>query len=649
MYKIKDMNYIKYLLIVVVLAFGSCQDYLDLEPTDKISANDLFSSDEGIKTFMAGLYYQLPIEDFNWVPMGGFNWNPPDANNAGFYPIIMTDEAVGSQWELITPWGGWDFNWWHSWLVGMNRDSDRDNDGYKLNRDINMLFDIIPTLDIPDDKKEELLGEAYFMRAYTYFELAKLYGGVPIITKIIDVKDEEDLMVPRSTEKETWDFVLESCDEAIKRLGEGDGTRRRANKWVALALKSRAALHAASVAKYWDRAPLSGEAVDKKLVGGMTSADAQRYYQACIDASEILIEQGPFSLYKSSPANPAEAAENYRQMFEDPNRALNEVIFMRGYTLQGPDLGHDIDNWGNPNQTRAAWPHPGRFNPALDLVDQYESYSRPGEFTPIVTTDDGDVNNYEGYNPARTYLKFDDPRDLFADKDARLWASTIIPNTTWKNTQIVIQGGVLASDGTLYLYDNQPVEEGGKTYYAFGDANPAFYSGFDTYGGNMTRTGFGLKKFLNQNYECELGWNKSTQDWIEFRLAEVMLNYAEAVAESGQGDAGKAADYINAIRHRAAHTTDVPLTLDLVLRERQVELAFENKRYWDLIRRREYHTRFNNVYRHALVPIYDIASQKYMFVRANSRNTHPRTFLEQWYYKTIPGVSTNNLVQNPQY
>lgn len=64
----------------------------------------------------------------------------------------------------------------------------------------------------------------------------------------------------------------------------------RVTKWAAYALKSRVALHAASVAKYWNLAPLAGEAVTQKLVGGMTSADADAFYKECIEASKSLIE-----------------------------------------------------------------------------------------------------------------------------------------------------------------------------------------------------------------------------------------------------------------------------------------------------------------------------------------------------------------------
>ena len=630
------MKIYRNILIITLLSLMACNDdFLDLEPTDKVSADALFSSPEGIKVFMAGLYYQMPIEDFNSTPGQGISWNTGDANNAGMFPIVMTDDGIGSEHQNITALGGGDFYWW--------------NEGYSLNRDINLLFATIPDLNVDQDIKDALYGEASFMRAYTYFALAKRYGGVPIITEIADIKDgEEALNVPRSTEKETWDFVLATCDSAALYLGDGDGQRRRATKWSALALKSRAALHAASVAKFWDLSPLSGAAVDANLVG-MDPSVAADYYAECISAAEEIILSGPFSLYQPTPANADEAAENYRLMFEDPNNALNEVILQKGYNQFGVDLGSNQDNWGNPAQTAGAWPHPGRFCPSLELADAYENYSNPGVSAPIVTTVDGDITNYDGYEPARTYLEFDNVGDIFADKDARLRATTILPGSIWKETEIVIQAGYIQPDGTPVIDQGGSIDVGGTVYYTYGGSTPKLYSGFSTAGGNMTRTGFGFRKFLDSQYVPILGWNYSTTDWIDFRLAEVLCDYAEAVLESGAGDPVLAAKGINDLRHRAAHVDDILLTIENVLRERRVEMVFENKRYWDLIRRREWHTMFFATYRHSLMPVIDLRTMKYIFVRAIVPRTNPMTFNDAWYYKSIPGIGTNGLVQNPQY
>ena len=627
---------IKYILILAILSLIGCsEEFLDLEPTDKISADAIFSNPEGIEALMANLYARAPIEDFNSVSTYGFSWNIPWPNQAGFYPFIMCDDAVGSQHQGIIGFAGTDFPWWEG--------------GYKFNRDVNTLIEILPELDLKQEAKDELKGEAYFFRAYTYFALAKRYGGVPLITQTGDINEGlGSLNIPRSTEKETWDFALAACDSAIMYLGEGDGARKRATKWAALALKSRTALHAASIAKYWNRAPLSGEAAQNGLVG-MNPSEADRYYAICVSASEELLQSGVFSLYKASPGSPEEASENYREMFSNPNLALNEVIFMKGFNLEGDEMGSNQDNWGQPNQTRGSWPHPGRFNPTLDLADVYECYSNPGQSTPIVTTLDGDVDNYDGFDPSRTYLEFDNPLDLFADKDARLSATVILPKSIWKNTEIIIQGGYIQPDGTPVLDQDAQIEVDGTTYYTYGASGPSFYSGFSTAGFNHTRSGFGFKKFLDPAFIPSKYMNRSTTDYIDFRLAEVILNHAEAVTESGSGDAALAAQGLNSLRHRAAHQSDIPLTLENVLRERRVELVFENKRYWDLTRRREYHTLFFNTTRHALIPVYDLRVMKYIFIRAYVPWAVPNTFLEKYYYRSIPGVGANGLVQNPQY
>ena len=98
----------------------------------------------------------------------------------------------------------------------------------------------IPTLtSITEQQKNEINAETHFLRAYTYFALAKRYGGVPIIKEPQEYNGNiEELRVPRNTEKDTWDFVLEECDQAVSLFGDAnENDVLRANKWVALALK----------------------------------------------------------------------------------------------------------------------------------------------------------------------------------------------------------------------------------------------------------------------------------------------------------------------------------------------------------------------------------------------------------------------------
>jgi starch-binding outer membrane protein, SusD/RagB family len=636
------MKHLRYttLFLIFLLTSTQCEDVLDLKPTDRITAEDLFGDPEGTKLYMANLYFQLPIEDFTFFPKNGFNFNVQDPNNGGFVSAMLTDEAVHS--ERADFINNEDLRWWD--------EQDGKDQGYRVIRDINLLFDVIPTLDISEQERNAYLGEASFLRAYSYFALVKRYGGVPIIkAPQIFEGDPEALKVPRSTEQETWDFVLAECDAAINNLGT-DFNVRRASVWSAYALKSRVALHAASIAKFGVNAPLSGTAVDQKLVG-LDPSLANGYYQAAIDAADAIIQSGQFSLFRATPATPQEATENYRLLFEEPNQSVgSEAIFIKGRTVVGTDYGHNYDIWYQPAQVANGWPHPGRMNPTLDLIDKYESYDNPGQSSPIVTTVDGNVNDYNGFSPSRQYLTFDNPQDIFEGKDARLHASIVLPGSQWKDKEIIIQAGYVTPTGVPTLLSKANTTVNGTTYHTYGGPTPNLYSGFDPYGGNNTKTGFSFKKFMNTD-PIVPQWNQSTTDWLEFRYAEILLNYAESVVESGLGDATQAAGALNAVRRRAGHTVDIPLTSENVMRERDVELAFENKRLWDLIRRREFHIQFNNFTKHALLPVLDLRETpaKYIFIRTIVPNYVSQTFQPKDYYRPIQGIGGNGLIQNPQY
>ncbi|MEQ9302974.1 MAG: RagB/SusD family nutrient uptake outer membrane protein, partial [Marinoscillum sp.] len=402
----KNTKHIVAIVLTGLLTFG-CHGVLDIEPLDKITAQDLFADPAGTQLYMADLYYRLPMEDLNYYPKQGFEVNYGNPNNAGEAQAMFTPWASHSGRNLSI--NGDALKWWRDVRGGgMNFTP------WTLIRNVNSFIEIIPTLDVDDPTKLRYMGEASFIRAFAYFGLAKRYGGVPIITAAQDFEGDPDaLLIKRSTEKETWDFILSECDVAIANLeGVEDPNFRKGTKWTALALKSRASLFAASIAKFGAQADLAGPAVSEGLVG-ISSGEADNYYQQCLDASKELMD-GPFTLYGANPASPEEASENFQAIFINPNLAIGtEAILIKGKAAPGDDLGNNYDIWFNPNQTRNGWPHPGRMCPTLDLVDQFESYSRPGQFSPIVTTADGDVNNYLGYDPNRTYLKYDHPSDIF--------------------------------------------------------------------------------------------------------------------------------------------------------------------------------------------------------------------------------------------
>lgn len=658
-------NILSIFSLCALMGLSGCNAFLELEPLDKVSPEQLLETEGGVKALLANIYTMIPMEDFNYRPNAGFNQRGYDGVNETTNLAFLTDEATRSDGGVGIGYEG--FNYWP----------------YGDIRQVNIFMQNVEkakeagTISVAD--ADRMTGEAHFARAYMYYGLVKRYGGVPLIDKVQDDDYANGgpgaVAVPRSTELDTWKFVLNECTLAAATLPDATSGSDlyRVTKWAAYALKSRVALHAASVAKYWNLAPLAGEAVTQKLVGGMTSADADAFYKECIEASKFLIENSGKSLYKPAPATVKEAASNFQALFlNDQNE---EIIFSKAY-LNGTtntNQGHSYAQFNILPQVNPGALKYGRFNPMLEIVDLFEDYTDDGtgKSAKIVTRTDGNedayIPNFHNMNNASVvntlmsvpFVKYNDLYEPFANKDARLLASVVVPGSSYAGTEIIIQGGFIKDNNSYVAYSNESTQKNGTTYYALGAEGETMFSGFNNVNSgedaNWTATGFGVRKYMPEGESMSPDRLSSTTSYIDMRLAEVYLNYAEAVVENGSGFGDKelAGNYLNALRRRAGHTDRISLTLESVLKERRVEMAFEGKRFWDMNRRREFHTEFsNNRIRKALVPMLDLrgAEPKYVFARVNyfgDETRGGRTFQNINYYRGIPNIATNGLVQNP--
>ena len=657
-------NILSIFSLCALMGLSGCNAFLELEPLDKVSPDQLLETEGGVKALLANIYTMIPMEDFNYRPNAGFNQRGYDGVNETTNLAFLTDEATRSDGGVGIGYEG--FNYWP----------------YGDIRQVNIFMQNVEkakeagTISVAD--ADRMTGEAHFARAYMYYGLVKRYGGVPLIDKVQDDDYANGgpgaVAVPRSTELDTWKFVLNECTLAAATLPDATSGSDlyRVTKWAAYALKSRVALHAASVAKYWNLAPLAGEAVTQKLVGGMTSADADAFYKECIEASKFLIENSGKSLYKPAPATVKEAASNFQALFlNDQNE---EIIFSKAY-LNGTtntNQGHSYAQFNILPQVNPGALKYGRFNPMLEIVDLFEDYTDDGtgKSAKIVTRTDGNedayIANFHNMNNASVvntlmsvpFVKYNDLYEPFANKDARLLASVVVPGSSYAGTEIIIQGGFIKDNNSYVAYSNESTQKNGTTYYALGAEGETMFSGFNNVNSgedaNWTATGF-VRKYMPEGESMSPDRLSSTTSYIDMRLAEVYLNYAEAVVENGSGFGDKelAENYLNALRRRAGHTDRISLTLESVLKERRVEMAFEGKRFWDMNRRREFHTEFsNNRIRKALVPMLDLrgAEPKYVFARVNyfgDETRGGRTFQNINYYRGIPNIATNGLVQNP--
>ena len=639
----------------IALGLTSCDKIFDNLEGDltKMSAADLTATEAGLDRLMSTLYQSMPMGAFDEGEK-----NTPNANDsAGTSGSSSYSGGVSGQWN------------------------------YTYVRDINFFIQSIEEAKtnevISEATYKEYMGEAKFIRAYYYFASVRTYGGVPIVTVPLDDQfdggENVGLYIPRSTEKETWDFVLSELDEAISLLPETRADNNyRATKYAALGLKSRVALWAASVCRYWSKAGMGTnyQAVSQKLAY-MDPNDAEGYYRQCIDASEQIINSKKFALYGATPNSVAEAVKNYDNLFQ--TRQPSEWIFGRSYNngIATNSNGFDLKN--SPNQIHGSGTGVWRFGcygVTLDLVDAFDNYGlgNSGQDGTIKTVTNG-KEDYVVPTPALTvgintikdmdFIKYDSMDGPFKDKDARFQAFVIYPGIKFRDTDIIIQGGIWKSNGELSIYDDSNPSEtvGGTTYYGYGAINETYYSGFyyrgHTNDGSWYTTGFGIRKFLNPNQAV----SESQNPWYDIRYAEILLNYCEAQVEIGGTNAGKSKDYLNAIRRRAFFQDQRDATLDNILKERRVELAFENDYARTLFRRRAFFNRDrdlasnpNGGRKHALIPVLDLqsGSPKYIFVRANSFDwdTDKRATIASWnplsYYSGIPNYNTTNkLTPNP--
>lgn len=222
------------------------------------------------------------------------------------------------------------------------------------------------------------------------------------------------------------------------------------------------------------------------------------------------------------------------------------------------------------------------------------------------------------------YIGTPDPTDPYANRDPRLQASVVTNGSTW-NGRVIDQSA------------------GGTD---------------DMASANSSRTGYYLKKFLTDNLNLIQG--ATTQhNWVAYRWGEVLLNYAEAMNEAYGPDAVPAGFSMSArqalqmVRDRASTdlpevtATDVSEFRNAVKHERRVELAFEDHRYWDLLRWKDAMKVLNS-------PILGVKVSKsgdqwnYEVTEVAARTFHERNYYLPFLRSEIEN-SNNTLEQNPQY
>lgn len=533
----------------MILAVAGCDNdqFLDREPTDILGEDQVWGNEDLVFSVLADLYNRMP--DYqgleNWWEYA--NFDETFASNAGDYWRHQNQD--------------YDYGNWGMW-------------NYAYIRDLNLFIEKCEAAtEISAEAKTGFLAEARFIRAMVYFEHVKRMGGVPLILVPLEYDYSGDptyLQHPRAKEHEVYDFVIAEMEAVKNDLPDG-GTRSRATKGAALALVSRAALYAGSIANYGQLTPeVSLPGGEVGIPAGMASA----YYTKALQASEEVMGLGTYQLYDQDP----DKSQNYTNIFLNKN-GNNEVILAKDFLVQGRTHGFTIENI--PRSLREENTSGGKMNPSLNLVQSYELLDNT--FAELPTKD-------ASGNP----IFYDNPMDIFAGRDPRLLGTVIVPGATFRGQPVDIWAGYKLKDGSVITSG----QLGGQAQLP-GSSASVQVVGFDGPVEQMEWTaqnGFYLRKYVDTAVGSGQRGTGSSVWLVRFRYAEILLNAAEAAFELNQPD--KAAEYMNRVRRRAGFPVDLTpgeIDFDRIVHERQVELAFENHVLWDKKRWRLAHRVWNGV------------------------------------------------------
>ncbi|MEQ8241099.1 MAG: RagB/SusD family nutrient uptake outer membrane protein [Cyclobacteriaceae bacterium] len=354
----------KYSLYVFAWLAGlSCNGVLDTEDQTAIDGLSLFAN-KGLAEYSLNAQYQVVIPGFGMLANAGLSDDTP---GGGFFgemsgdvidPVAGTNDTPGS-YSIET---------------------------FQYIRNINVFIDGVQNGSLSAEEKDELNGQAYFLRAFLYWDLVLYYGGVPIVDRILDINDGfESNLLPRASATECVDFITADLDRAIEMLQGKDLVYGRITAAAAAAFKGRVLLFYAS--PQFDP-------------NGLTNADGvsarwQRAYEANREAKEIAEASG-HALYP-----------NYANIFldEDNEEAIMITKFTFGLRV------HGFENSVRPASVANAWSGSGA--PTWDFVKAFPMKDgRSIEDSPMY-----------------------DSLVYWKDRDPRFYATVCYNGTPWQFTE----------------------------------------------------------------------------------------------------------------------------------------------------------------------------------------------------------------------
>lgn len=596
MIKIKKLA-VPICMLMLVSVFSCTQDFLDNVDKSKLTDVTQWASEGNADIFLNDVYSNLP----NF-------WNQPenldnftDDNDAGFYYTSYNwkQGIISPSSNNYTVWGGItgpaDLVNWPATFTAIR----------KCNTFIQKVKEHAGNFS--SDWMDKRIDEARFLRAYYYSELWMHLGGLPIITDVLDrgTMDSSQIYNKRSSFEETFNFMTSQLDSIVQdgylaiKYNHGEADAGRATLGAALMLKGWIQLYAASPAY---NAPVPAVGSNPDNVCGFGNYDAKRWADAAATFRSFIDQYGgghPYGLFPDPSS-----------LWYEANEYNSEVVWDR--QIVANTMGSSFEQYGGPVWINGAYYTWGNYDPTQELVDQF--FMANGKAIHAAGS---------GYDPQHPYL----------NREKRFYDWIVYDGAPYKMDWMDKQDTIYTRIDKVHPSDNEidfgTDDVGNTAYYFKKKLNP------------LVRPGGGAVSGAN---------------YIYYRYAEVLLGYAEAQNEA-VGPDPSVYSAINLIRARAGLP---PLAASLsqddmrsaIHQERRVELCFEQKRFYDIIRWKTADDVMNKD-KHAMKitnssPSDDKGVWQYNVVPLN----HPHVFHTYMYLNPIPqDVIDRNpkVIQNPGY
>jgi starch-binding outer membrane protein, SusD/RagB family len=223
----RTKNILHYLIIITAaLTFSACSDFLELNPISANTTANAYKTASDAEAALVGVYDSFQQEYYIWD-----NIIFSDVLSDNYYAGGDNPEIYAVEDLNLSPTNSRLFNNWSQIFNAILK--------------ANIVLQKVPAITdvaLTDARRNEILGEASFLRAYHYYNLVKLWGGVPLVLTTGSTAPA-DINLPRSTEQEVYAQIITDLEFAVANLpdsyGDASFTKARATKGAANALLAK--------------------------------------------------------------------------------------------------------------------------------------------------------------------------------------------------------------------------------------------------------------------------------------------------------------------------------------------------------------------------------------------------------------------------